>query len=422
MLLALGLVPVVLRPAMGTVWGWLLLVALVTVIDWLLAVRPTTLAIRRAEVGSVRLAHDAASTLTVTNPGSRTVRALVRDAWQPTAGASANRHRVRLAAGDATVLTTSLRPRRRGDLRAVGVTVRIPGPLGLAARQATLDVPGTVRSLPPFESRKHLPSRLARLRELDGRSAVRIRGAGTEFDSLREYVRGDDVRSIDWRASARNRNVVVRTWQPERDRRVVIVLDTSRVSAARIGDVPRLDSAMDAALLLAALAARAGDRIDFLAGDRQVRARVRAAGARDIVATLQDTMADLEPVIAEADWADLVGAVNHLGRQRALVVLLTPLEPASVIESLLPVLPALLKHHRVVVASVQDPALGELRERRESLSEVYAAAAAAQVLQQRRRASEILTALGVDVVDAEAERLPPALADHYLALKARGLL
>lgn len=422
LLLALGLVPVVLRPAMGTVWGWLLLVALVTLLDWFLAVRPASLRIRRGEIAPVRLGHDAESRLTVANPGTRTVRALVRDAWQPTAGAHGNRHRVRLAAGDATVLATGLCPRRRGDLRAVGVTVRISGPLGLAARQATLDVPGAVRSLPPFESRKHLPSRLARLRELDGRSAVRIRGAGTEFDSLREYVRGDDVRSIDWRASARNRNVVVRTWQPERDRRVVIVLDTSRVSAARIGDVPRLDSAMDAALLLAALAARAGDRVDFLAGDRHVRARVRAAGARDIAATLQDTMADLEPVIAEASWADLAGAVNHLGRQRALVVLLTPLEPASVIESLLPVLPALLKHHRVVVASVQDPALGELRDRRASLPDVYAAAAAAQVLQQRRRASEILTALGVDVVDEDAERLPPALADHYLALKARGLL
>ena len=422
LLLALGLVAVLLRPGMGTVWAWLLLVALVTALDWWLAIRPRTLAMRRADVGTVRLGYDASSRLTIVNPGTRSVRALVRDAWQPTAGASGNRHRIRLAAGDATTVVTGLRPRRRGDLRALGVTLRIPGPLGLAARQATLEVPGTVRSLPPFESRKHLPSRLARLRELDGRSAVRIRGAGTEFDSLREYVRGDDVRSIDWRASARNRNVVVRTWQPERDRRVVIVLDTSRVSAARIGDVPRLDSAMDAALLLAALAARAGDRIDFLAGDRQVRARVRAAGARDIAATLQDTMADLEPVIAEANWAALAGAVNHLGRQRALVVLLTPLEPASVIESLLPVLPALLKHHRVVVASVQDPALGELRDRRDSLSDVYAAASAAQVLQQRRRASEILTALGVDVVDADAERLPPALADHYLALKARGLL
>ena len=422
LLLLLGLVPVVLRPTMSTVWLWFLLVVLATSVDWFLAVKPQSLRIRRADIGSTRSGHEAESRLTVDNVGTRPVRAVLRDAWQPSAGAENNRHQLRLSAGGGAVVTTPLRPRRRGDLRSLGVTVRVPGPLGLAARQLTLDVPGTVRSLPPFESRKHLPSRLARLRELDGRSAVRIRGAGTEFDSLREYVRGDDVRSIDWRASARNRNVVVRTWQPERDRRVVLVLDTSRVSAARIGDVPRLDAAMDAALLLAALAARAGDRVDFLAGDRRVRARVRAAGARDIAARLQDSMADLDPVIAEADWSALVGEVNRLGRQRALVVLLTPLEPASVIESLLPVLPALLKHHRVVVASVQDPALGDMTEQRATLGEVYAAAAAARVVQQRRRASEILSALGVHVVDADAERLPPALADHYLALKARGLL
>lgn len=422
LLLLLGLVPVVLRPAMSTVWLWFVLVAVTVVIDWLLAVRPQTLRIERDEIGSTRLGHEAESRLRVGNVGTRPVRALLRDAWQPSAGAEANRHPLRLAAGGRTVVTTVLRPQRRGDLRALGVTIRAPGPLGLAARQVTLDVPGTVRSLPPFESRKHLPSRLARLRDLDGRAAVRIRGAGTEFDSLREHVRGDDVRSIDWRASARNRNVVVRTWQPERDRRVVLVLDTSRVSAARIGDVPRLDAAMDAALLLAALAARAGDRVDFLAGDRRVRARVRAAGARDIAARLQEAMADLDPVIAEADWSALAGEVNRLGRQRALVVLLTPLEPASVIESLLPVLPALLKHHRVVVASVQDPALGAMTERRESLADVYAAAAAARVVQQRRRASDILAALGVHVVDAGADQLPPALADHYLALKARGLL
>ena len=422
LLLLLGLVPVVLRPAMSTVWMWCLLVALVTVMDWLVAVRPNSLTVDRAAIGPTRLRDDAESRLTVSNPGTRSVRMLLRDAWQPSAGADANRHHLRLAAGAAAVVITPLRPSRRGDLRALGVTVRIPGPLALAARQATIDVAGTMRSLPPFESRKHLPSRLARLRELDGRSAVRVRGAGTEFDSLREYVRGDDVRSIDWRASARSRTVVVRTWQPERDRRVVLVLDTSRVSAARIGDVPRLDAAMDACLLLAALAARAGDRVDFLAADRLIRTRVRAAGARDIAARLQDAMADLDPVIAEADWSSIAGEVNRLGRQRALVVLLTPLEPASIIESLLPVLPVLLKHHRVVVASVQDPALAQMVRQRASLGEVYAAAAAARVVEQRTRAADILTALGVHVVDADAEHLPPALADHYLALKARGLL
>ena len=178
-----------------------------------------------------------------------------------------------------------LLPRRRGDLRAVGRD----RPAARAARAGRAAAhPSTCRARSARCRRSSrastCPSRLARLRDLDGRAAVRVRGQGTEFDSLREYVRGDDVRSIDWRASARNRNVVVRTWQPERDRRVVLVLDTSRTSAGRVEDVPRLDSAMDAALLLAALAARAGDRIDFVAGDRRVRARLRSAGARDVAA------------------------------------------------------------------------------------------------------------------------------------------
>jgi uncharacterized protein (DUF58 family) len=422
LLLALGFVPVVLRPALSTVWLWLLVVTIVCLLDYLLAPRADALGLARQPVGSVRMNHPTESTLEVSNDSSRTVGATLRDAWQPTAGAADNRHRVRLSPGDRTVLRTPLRPRRRGDLRAFGVTVRVPGPLGLVSRQRTRDVPGAVRSLPSFESRKHLPSRLARLRELDGRSAVRVRGQGTEFDSLREYVLGDDVRSIDWRASARNRNVVVRTWQPERDRRVVLVLDTSRTSAGRVDDVPRLDSAMDAALLLAALAARAGDRIDFVAGDRRVRSRLRSAGARDVAAILQERMADLEPVIVEADWNALAGAVQGFGRQRAVVVLLTPLEPSAIEEGLLPVLPALTKHHRVVLASVRDPALDRLAASRATVDEVYDAAAAEQAIVRRDRTAGLLRAMGVDIVDADAERLPPALADHYLHLKAQGLL
>ncbi len=422
LLLLLGLVPVVLRPGMGTVWLWLLAVLLLVLADWALAPSPRSLTMSRRPPGTVRQGTAAVSELALSTEGGRPVRATVRDAWQPSAGASDNRHQVRVTRGASTRVSTPLLPVRRGDLRASGVTVRCAGPLGLAARQATLDLPGTVRSLPPFDSRKHLPSRLARLRDLDGRSAVRVRGQGTEFDSLREYVRGDDVRSIDWRASARNRTVVVRTWQPERDRRVVLVLDTSRTSAGRVEDVPRIDSAMDAALLLAALAARAGDRVDFVAGDRQIRTRLRSAGARDVAATLQEAMADLEPVIAEADWTALAGAVTAMGRQRALVVLLTPLEPASIEEGLLPVLPTLIRHHRVVLASVQDPALSAMAALHSDAAEVYDAAAAQQVLAQRRRTGDLLRALGVDVVDAPAEALPPALADHYLALKARGLL
>ena len=421
-LLLLGLVAVLLRPDASTVWLWLLAVLALVGLDVLLAPSVGTVSVERLPVGRVRAGHETASTVSVENTGRRRASLLVRDAWQPTAGASGNRHRVRVNPGDRVLLATPLHPSRRGDLAALGVTVRSLGPLGLAARQRTLPAPGGVRVIPPFESRKHLPSRLARLRDLDGRSAVRVRGQGTEFDSLREYVRGDDVRSIDWRASARNRTVVVRTWQPERDRRVVIVLDTSRVSAGRVEDVPRLDSAMEAALLLTTLAARAGDRVDVVAGDRRVRTRLRLAGARDATSRLEDAMATLHPEIAEADWTALAGAVQSFGRQRALVCLLTPLEPSAVEEGLLPVLPVLVAHHRVVLASVRDPELERMAGARHGLDEVYAAAAAEQTLARRRATADLLETLGVDVIDVPSDALPPALADHYLALKARGLL
>jgi uncharacterized protein (DUF58 family) len=202
---------------------------------------------------------------------------------------------------------------------------------------------------------------------------------------------------------------------------VVIVLDTSRTSAARVGDIPRLDAAMDASLLLAALAARAGDRVDFLAGDRRVRARVRAGTRGDVLAHVVDAMAGLEPVLAEADWSHLVSAVSELGRQRALVVLLTALEPAVVEHGLLPALPALAQH-RVVVASVRDPALEVMARHRADVGSAYDAAAAERVLADRQAVADVLARIGVDVVDADADHLPVALTDHYLALKSRGLL
>ena len=227
-------------------------------------------------------------------------------------------------------MTLELTPWRRGDRRTEQVTIRASGPLGLWARQATLAAPGRVRVLPPFHSRAHLPSRLTRLRELDGRTPLLIRGQGTEFDSIREYVRGDDVRSIDWRATARHADpevpgstrLMVRTWRPERDRRIVIVADTSRTAAARIADEPRLDTAWEASLLLAALASHAGDRVDFLAWDRRLRGRVHGSSGAELLARMVDTMAGIDAELIEADWASVPGQVRRVTSRHALVVLL----------------------------------------------------------------------------------------------------
>jgi uncharacterized protein (DUF58 family) len=422
LLLLLGLVPVAIAPGPTTVRLWWLASALLVGLDVLLALSPRRVLVSREQVAPVRLGVAGSSSLLLTNPAGRRLRAVVRDAWQPSAGAHGERHTVVLRGGERTRVTTTLHPTRRGDRKADRVTIRSLGPLGLAARQRSVPVAGSIRALPPFTSRKHLPSRLALLRQLDGRSAVRVRGQGTEFDSLREYVVGDDVRSIDWRATARRDAVVVRTWQPERDRRLVLVLDTSRTAAGRVGDTPRLDAAMDAALLLAALAARAGDRVDLLAGDRRLRARVTGAGRTTVLGDLVTAMAPLEPALVEADWSMLAAEIGALSRRRSLVVLLTPLEPAAVEESLLPTLAALTRHHRVVLASVADPALAAMTADVSSARRVYDAAAAERTVALRERTAEALRRMGVHVLDAAPEDLPVALTDHYLLLKSRGLL
>ncbi|MHC5908718.1 DUF58 domain-containing protein [Streptomyces sp. S6] len=396
--------------------------ALACACDFALAAPVRRLTLTRAGDTTARLGETADVTLTVTNPSRRPLKATLRDAWPPSTSPETDRHSVTVPTGERRRVTTRLRPTRRGDHQADRVTIRSYGPLGLFTRQGTHKAPWTLRALPPFTSRKHLPAKLARLRELDGRTSVLTRGEGTEFDSLREYVPGDDTRSIDWRATARQTTVALRTWRPERDRHILLVLDTSRTSAGRVDDAPRLDAAMDAALLLAALASRAGDRVDLLAHDRRVRALVQGRTARDVLPSLVNAMATLEAELVEADARALTSTILRTTPRRALVVLLTTLDTAPVEEGLLPVLPQLTQRHTVLVASVADPHIARMAAARGDVDAVYEAAAAAQAQTERHRTAEQLRRHGVTVVDATPDELAPALADAYLALKAAGRL
>ncbi|WP_333778892.1 DUF58 domain-containing protein [Streptomyces sp. IBSBF 3136] len=425
---AIGSIPVgVLEPG----WAGILAVngplALACACDFALAAPVRRLVLSRSGDTSIRLGETAEVTLTITNPSRRPLRARLRDAWppsswQPGTEVEGSRHSVTIPAGERRRVTTRLRPTRRGDRQADRVTIRSYGPLGLFSRQGAHKVPWTVRVLPPFTSRKHLPSKLARLRELDGRTSVLTRGEGTEFDSLREYVPGDDTRSIDWRATARQSTVAVRTWRPERDRHILLVLDTGRTSAGRVGDVPRLDASLDAALLLAALASRAGDRVDLLAYDRRVRALVQGRSAGDVLPSLVTAMATLEPELVETDARGLTATALRAAPRSSLIVLLTTLDAAPVEQGLLPVLPQLTQRHTVLVASVADPHIARMAQARGNVDAVYEAAAAAQAQSERQHTAEQLRRHGVTVVDAAPDDLALALADAYLALKAAGRL
>ncbi len=427
LLLALGVVPVVLLSALGVpVWavfgGWLLLCILLIALDVALAASPRAVVVSRQVPARARLDETVMTAVAVHNTGTRTLYARLRDAWQPTAGAPAERVQLTVPAGERRRAQIPLRPRRRGELVSEFVVIRSRGPLGIAGRQATHDVRGALRVLPAFSSRKHLPSRLARLRELDGNTSIQVRGQGTEFDSLREYVRGDDVRSIDWRATARAGTTMLRTWRPERDRHVVILIDTGRTAAARVGDSTRLDASLEAALLLAALAARAGDHVHLLMYDRVARARVTGVEGTGLLPALTDAMAPVHARLVDTDWAGAFAAVRTLTTRPSLVVVLTAQDAAESARGFLGAFPNASRATTVLVGSATDDSIGDLARRRDSRMDVYVAAAAERTIRDAEIVADAVRRAGGEAIAADPELLPPRVADRYLELKAAGRL
>lgn len=429
LLTALGVLPIVLLGTLGlSPWavlgGWLLLLLVFVAADAFASANPRTLEVTRRLPPRARRFETTEASIVLRNLGGKRLRGTVRDAWQPTAGVPAgdSRAHIDVPAGEARRTTVRLTPRRRGALRSEFVMVRALGPIGLAGRQARHDVLGRLTVLPEFRSRKHLPSRLARLRELDGNTSVQVRGQGTEFDSLREYVRGDDVRSIDWRATARSATTMLRTWRPERDRHVVILVDTGRTAAARVGDGTRLDASLEAALLLGALASQGGDHVHLLMVDRTVRARVTGVDGAPLLAAMSEAMAPVHARLVDTDWRAAFASLRTVTTRPSLIVVLTAQDSIEAARGFLGALPQPNRGTTLLVASATDGDLARLARDTQTRETVYLAATAERTILEAALVTEAVSRAGGEALSAEPETLPQQIADRYLSLKAAGRL
>jgi len=406
----------------GTPWWPVVAIGVVAVlcgVDWFMAGTPASLAVERPHL-VVRLGDAQRSRAVLTNGGSRRVRGTARHGWPPSVAVTDPLFEFALAPGQRVAHETRLVPSRRGKLTSGPLTIRTLGPLGLAGRQRLAANDTVLSVMPAFTARRLLPSRLARLREMEGRSLLLVSGEGTEFDSLREYVRGDDVRSIDWRSTARRGETLVKTWRPERDRRIVSILDCGRSSAIRVGDEPRIDSSIETALLLAALAERSSDRLHVLAHDDELRVRVDPS-RRSSLHALASALTEIQPSLAQTDWAAVAAAVRATVSSRALVVITTALDSGAVPGGLLEAVP-LLDRHTVLLAVASDPALTAMTELDGTSASAYEAAAAHRTLLEERALADHARRIGAHVVFAEPAMLPAAVADAYLDLKEAGRL
>jgi uncharacterized protein (DUF58 family) len=393
-------------------------------IDGLLAPRPARVGVGRDFPAVLPLNGEGRIAWTVTNPLSRRLRVGVADELAPSLRAGTRRVWLRVPARGRVTAETTFQPSRRGRFELREVVVRVAGPLGLLARQGKRELPGLLRVYPPFASRKEAELRIDRARILDiGLRSARERGGGTEFDQLREYSVDDESRRMDWAATARTGKAIVRTYRAERNQTVIVALDNGRTMAGQVAGVARVEHAMDAVLMLTAVATRLGDRAGLIVFDRRVRAVVPPGHRVDQLTRVSEAMYQLEPELAESDYRGAFTETLVRFHRRALLVVLTELANQALGDTLLPALPLILRSHLVVVASVRDPDL--LRWASSPAADAasaYRKAAAQAALEERRILAAQLRGLGVTVVDAPPGVLAPALAEAYLKVKATGRL
>jgi uncharacterized protein (DUF58 family) len=277
---------------------------------------------------------------------------------------------------------------------------------------------------PPFRSKDEAELRINRARVLEvGLRSAQGRGGGTEFESLREYSADDEFRRVDWSATARSGKPIVRTYRAERNQTVIVLLDNGRVMAGRVEDVPRVEHAMDATMMLATVATRLGDRCGLMVFDAKVRAVLEPSKSRSQVGRVTETLFDLEPQLVETDYRGAFAEAVVRFRRRAMLVLLTELNEQAAEEFLVPALPLIARSHLIVVGAVRDPEIERWASAETTDAEsAFRRAAAIDALAERARLSARLRSLGATVVDAAPGKLAGDLADTYLRLKATGRL
>jgi uncharacterized protein (DUF58 family) len=357
------------------------------------------------------------------NRSGRILRGTVGDDPLEACSTSGNPARFELLAHGRTSLRYEVVPSRRGSRRLGAVTVRYGSLLGLVSRQERTPLVATVDVYPDVHAARSLEL-LRRQGRQDARlGSLRVRGGDTEFERLRPYQGGDEVRHVDWRASARRDELVVRQFQAESNQNVVFALDVGRGMRGQTGGLTAIDHAINAALLTADVALRGGDKAGLMVFDDVPRNFVPPSGGRAGGRKLTRAVYALEAGLSSTDYRVAVTFLRGQVRARSLFVMFTNLldphsakELASSLKGLLPQhLPlCVLMRDTDVEALATAPASGE--------KDLYVRAAAAETLAWRDSLIRGLASAGVLVLDAKPEALTPDLVKSYLAVKARRLL
>jgi uncharacterized protein (DUF58 family) len=362
--------------------------------------------------------------LEVVNEGLEPIRARLRDEPPPDFDASRKEFPIQLQPGQGGAFYYTVVPPDRGGDFFRGTYLRIRCPLGLVEREAKLRTEQPVRVYPNVLALREfdLLNQKGRLSHMGVRKS-RIRGLGTEFESLRDYAEGDDYRKMDWKASARRGKFVVRQYEQERNQAVIICVDVGRKMLSEVRGVSKLDHTLDACLLLAHSAAAAGDAVGLLVWADTVRRYIPPGRGRAQVGTIIEAIHDLSAEPVESDVAAAFAYLSTRWKRRSLLVGFTDAEDPDQADDLTRAMGPLAKRHIAVIASVADPQLLKAATGPvDSTDDLYLKGSALMFSDLRKGAKSRLAMADVHSVDAEPQDLASALVSFYFDVKDRGLL
>jgi uncharacterized protein (DUF58 family) len=409
----------------AAVWAalaWLVLVAALLLADWQVSPKPRQWVLRRSHDNRLSLAASNPITIHVTlRQGLRPLPIFVRDT-PPANFALPESNRVLkgcVTPGQPAELSYAVVPPRRGDYSFGDLYIRWETVLGLLRRQTRVAAAAPVKVYPNLvDVRKYdLMLRRNRLWELGLRS-VRTLGGGAEFERLRDYTPDDEYRRISWKATARRGKPISMEFESERSQNIYCLLDIGRMMRSPVGEVAKMDYAINAVLLLAYVAAQKGDRIALLTFADRVETYVAPQGGKVQFQRMLEQLYAVEGQPIEPDYHAAFSYFAAHQHKRGLVLVFTDLTGSITTEALIAQMARLRRRHLPLLVTLGDPTVQRLaRQAITDSASLYQRTAAEQLLDERQLTLDRLRRRGVQTLDVPADELSVAVINRYLAIK-----
>ena len=401
------------------------LVAL-AIIDARLSHLPKGVRITREFAGRFAVGAENEVHINVQNAQPHPISLVVKDEYPPQMKLSGLREaHMRVDGQSSAALVYGLTPPKRGRFEFGQIAVRFLSRWNLVWKETRVGEVVTAVKVYPNMRR----AREAELKALGARSLVSShrktswRGEGREFESLRDYVRGDELRHISWSATARRGKLTTRQYQIERDQTILIAIDGGRLMTARIEQETKLDSAVHAALALMSAAARAGDNAGLLVFGRKIKAFLPPSRGHDHIDAALEALYSIEPEMIEPSYSRAFEYIAANSKRRSLVIVITDLVDEEGSKELLTSLRLLRPRHLPLVVTIADRDLrAVVSNAPETARDLFTQSVAEEIMHLREAALRLVESQGGLALDVTAAALAPAILEKYLQVKERGLL